>query len=410
MRRSSRSARRLRTGICGAAAAMCLAACVVPLPLSAAWMLPDTKAVADAAAGLSTPGRFRLAWYALAAPNGRVWLVAKDFEPGYEGGSFDHPVKRRWLTYRLVDGQGAQVGRDITISIPGEPHVWDAAPLALLHDGSIVVGCDASQGRGRPRLARIDSTGVINVSGSVPGFALSLNALIDGRGLVHIAGVRRGFDYTQISTTLPGMPTVKELKYSGRYGTVDSAPFCMRWKGNSHGRTYAMAGCDEDSGRLVTATVSSEDSFIRLCRFDTKTLEALDSGLVYRERDVHHLVRDSTVMRLTLVRSDSGGFWLFLPGGMSPDHPMTARVYRLGHDLSTLRPVVVGHDSVRPFSQTPQGSLLTYDLYPRPADARYAGKGWSRRCGLGLDFTACGTDGRIYETHEERSVLLSGSK
>jgi hypothetical protein len=369
-------------------------------------VLPDTKAIADAAARLNTPGSCQMASAAFAAPNGQVWLVAKDRGYMYVDGFLNCSESRNRLTCRLIDRRGVQVGRDIPISIPGEPAVTNACPLEVLYDRSLVLACRFDKRSGRTRLVRIDSTGVVAVSGPVPDYTLHWDAVIDRQGLLHVAGPRRGVDYMQINTLSPGMPTVRQLKYSDRFGPVDSAPFWMRWKGDNEGLTNAFACCDEDSSRLVVATIAQSDSFIRLCRFNTKTLEVLDSGLVYRGRDVHHAIQDNTLGGLTLVHSDSGGFWLFLPGGMSPDHPRAVRVYRLSHDLATLHSGAVWRDSVRPFSQAPEGSLLDYRLFPQLSKERYSKSGYSLSGTFGLYFTACGSDGRLYETQEERSAKL----
>jgi hypothetical protein len=369
-----------------------------------AWVLPDTKAIADAAARLNMPGSFQSALDAFATPGGHVWLVARDFCYKYVDGTLDYSLHRRKLTYRLVDSRGVQVGRDIVISLPGNPGISNSAPVASLYDGSLVVTCVAEGG---VRLARIDTEGVLVVSDSFPQFDLGSNGFIDRHGLIHIAGGNRGVDYMQVNTIPRCMPTVRQLKYADRFGTADSAPFWMRWKGSSDGEAGLIAGCDEDSGRLVVAAHAVSDSFIRLCRFDTKTLRVMDSGLIYLDHDVHHLIQDSTIWSLTLVHSDSGGFWLFIPGDVLwPYHPMMVRAYRLSHDLTPLRPTVVGRDSVRPFGQAPEGSLLAYRLIEHLPKERYSKSGYSRSGTFGLHFTACGSDGRLYETHEERPVSL----
>ena len=300
----------------------------------------------------------------------------------------------QWYARRLSKN-GAVLSGDVRLRPgSGSVSVGSAFPVGTLPDGSLVVDIELQDPQGTQRLARVNPDGSTVVTRSKHG-----QPFVDRDGLVHIlssGALVHTIDYTQVDMTKKGLPTIRSLAYGQPFGSLSSAPEYLRWWAGYRGRPIEGALFSDGPGRLLVVTSKGEpaDTICHLYRVVTKTLALIDSGQMNLTRDIYHTWTGPTIGWATIVPADGGGYWLFEPTGAVAPAP-TVIAYRLRPDLTAVHPAAVTSLAAEPFANAPKGAVVS--IMGIPASVR-------------LEFTALGSDGRLYQVALEDSLVSYGTK
>jgi hypothetical protein len=349
----------------------------------------------EAASSFLKPDRFREVRSVCPASGGSIWVVGVDWGWGQGG---------QWYAC-LFGKSGERLSGEIPLlPTQGLTRLNNVVPIGTLQDGSLVLDI-AEEGPDNYRhLAKVRSDGLTEVTGVIPPHRTG-QPYVDHDGVAHILVTRRHIQgYMQVDMTAKGLPTVLSLVYSQPFAGLSSAPDYLRWEDGLPGCPLEGGFFSDGPRRLLVATTKGkrDDSVCYLYRVDSKTLALLGAGQLNLARDIFREWSGPVVGRTLIVRSGSGGYWLFTSTGDAPPKP-TVVAYRLKQDLTPVRPSVAAAVAAEPFDEAPDDAVVSV-FCPTPQHKELPTSGGRAvQVTLLLKFAAFGSDGRLYYQAREDS-------